>query len=791
MISKLKKIFKAKKTLASLMAVLFGIMLFNPLVANASNLRVTNKYNKLSYLSFANGKEKIFFPMKVIQGTNEPVYCLEHAKLTPRGEVYTGKGYLDNGIRYILAQNPNTGDSNKDYYIKQAAVHYYLRQIPELNDAKNTSVKRAILDLVKEAKAHKNDNIIPGLSMSNKTVDFKYYEKDNAYETDWVNIKTTGDVKEFNTTLEKAPEGVEIVLPGGKVVNKLGSNDRKFYLKIDANKVKDNFTMKMNVNAIFKIVKVQEFVPRDSKYQKIAYPQSVEVKGNDEAELTARLNKVYGKIEVVKKGDNGKLLDNVKFSLYKEDGKTKVADGVTKDGKLLFSNLDQGTYILREDQAPKGYVVNVKDTTVKVVLGKTTTANIENKEIKGRIQITKVDEETGKKLEGAQFEIKDKTTGKVLEKVTTNKEGVALSSYYPYGTQVVIKETKAPAKYTLNGKEYFATITENMKTIEITVANRMIKGSISVHKVDKHTNKPLAGVEFNVLDSNNKVVDKLVTDENGNAKTKILNCGEYKLVETKTNKYYKLNSNPIVVNIAENKDYNYTIQNEAIPGKLLIKKTDITTGKEIEGAKIKITCIEGSDKGKVIEFVSGKTAKEFDLKAGKYTYKEVQAPKGYELNKEVGTFEITEQGQVVKCDVKDKATTGKLLIKKVDIATGKEIEGAKIKITCIEGLDKGKVIEFISGKTAKEFDLKAGKYTYEEVQAPKGYELNKEIGQFEITKEGQIVECSVKDKAIEKPVEKTTPKVELPRTGYEGAIIGGALIVIAGVVLVLRKKSNK
>ncbi|MDT7914893.1 prealbumin-like fold domain-containing protein, partial [Clostridium perfringens] len=68
-------------------------------------------------------------------------------------------------------------------------------------------------------------------------------------------------------------------------------------------------------------------------------------------------------------------------------------------------------------------------------------------------------------------------------------------------------------------------------------------------------------------------------------------------------------------------------------------------------------------------------------------------------------------------------------------------------VTCTEGLDKGKSFEFVSTDKEQEFTLKAGKYEYVETQAPKGYELNKEVGKFEITKEGQVVKCEVKDKA--------------------------------------------
>ncbi|MDM0612974.1 SpaA isopeptide-forming pilin-related protein, partial [Clostridium perfringens] len=127
-------------------------------------------------------------------------------------------------------------------------------------------------------------------------------------------------------------------------------------------------------------------------------------------------------------------------------------------------------------------------------------------------------------------------------------------------------------------------------------------------------------------------------------------------------------------------------------GKLTFNKTDVTTGETIDGAKIKIECLEGLDKGKVIEFISSKDGNEFELAEGKYQFSETQAPEGYEISTEVGQFEI-KGGEVTKAELKNKRTTGKLIFTKTDAATGEVLDGAKIKLECLSGLDKGKVIE--------------------------------------------------------------------------------------------------
>ena len=103
-------------------------------------------------------------------------------------------------------------------------------------------------------------------------------------------------------------------------------------------------------------------------------------------------------------------------------------------------------------------------------------------QIKGRVEITKIDEETGEPISGAEFEMVKADNNEVVEKMTTGENGKVLSGLHPFGNYIV-RETKAPSKYVLNGKEYPVTINEHMKTIEITHANRKIKGMMQVMKL--------------------------------------------------------------------------------------------------------------------------------------------------------------------------------------------------------------------------------------------------------------------------------------------------------------------
>ncbi|HAT4309547.1 TPA: hypothetical protein I9080_003410, partial [Clostridium perfringens] len=278
--------------------------------------------------------------------------------------------------------------------------------------------------------------------------------------------------------------------------------------------------------------------------------------------------------------------------------------------------------------------------------------------------------------------------------------------------------------------------------------------------------------------SKGKVVE-FTSSKDGNKFT--LDEGKYTFEEVLAPNGYRINKEVGTFEIKDGQITKANLKNERKQGDLEFTKTDVTDGKVIEGAKIKITAIEGLSKGKVIEFTSSKDGNKFTLDEGIYTFEEVLAPNGYEINKEVGTFEIKD-GQITKVNLKDERTTGKLLFKKTDVTTGEILEGAKIKIECLDGLDKGKVIEFISKKEGNEFELTKGKYRISETQAPNGYELATETGEFEITEQNEIVECNLKNKKFE--IVKTGSNFDL------NSLLPLGLVLVAGGLgaLILSKK---
>ena len=774
-IKKLKaKILNTKRRnrlIASVVSCVFMFVLIGPVIADAATIRVDNKHNEdtMRYLEFSNGKA-IFFPTKIISGTNTEVYCLQHQKLTPQGELYTtddGAGEIDGGVRYILAQNPNTGNKDKDYYIKQLALQYYLGQVPEVRKTVDSPVKRAILQIANDAKEHSDDPLVPNLTLSPSNPELKYYPEKNTYETDWIDVKTVGDIDNLYTKL-KAPEGMQIVLPGGKVVSNLGKNDTRFFLRIPAKDVKSDFTMQMGVRADFNVTEVTSFVPRNTDYQKIAYPKETVVKGNKDSYLTANLKMVPGQVQVVKTNENGDVLAGAKFKLMQND--KVIATGTTDEsGKVTFPNVPRGDYQVIEDQAPTGYLVSDQKQNVSVTDSKTSTVKFVDKIIKGKIRVTKEDSKTGEKLAGAEFQVTNKATNKVVQTITTGQDGTATTGDLPYG-EYIIKETKAPDKYTLNGKEYVASISENGKIVDLNVGNNIITGKIQVTKEDSETGAKLAGAEFQVINkATNKVVQTLTTGQDGTATTGDLPYGQYIIKETKAPAKYTLNGEQHVATIDKNGVVvKITHKDTIFKGKIKITKEDAETGAKLAGAEFQVV---NKATNKVVQTITtgqDGTATTGDLPYGQYIIKETKAPAKYTLNGEQHAATIDKNGALVEVTHKDTIMKSSVQVTKEDAETGSKLAGAEFQV-----IDKAtnKVVQTITtdkNGLATANNLPFGEYLIKETKAPAGYTLNSETHNINVNKDGEVVKITHKDRIIKSKVQVTKEDTET------GAKLAGA-----------------
>ena len=169
------------------------------------------------------------------------------------------------------------------------------------------------------------------------------------------------------------------------------------------------------------------------------------------------------KVEISKKDiTDSSEVPGAKLIILDKNGK-KVESWTSMDKPHMVEKLPVGEYTLREEQAPDGYLIaedvkfTVKDT------GKVQKVKMKDAHPYGKLVIKKTDSTSKAALPGAEFELREKESGKVVEKLVTDKTGTATSGKIPIATykngkvektvEYILVETKAPNGYELSSKK--------------------------------------------------------------------------------------------------------------------------------------------------------------------------------------------------------------------------------------------------------------------------------------------------------------------------------------------------
>ena len=286
--------------------------------------------------------------------------------------------------------------------------------------------------------------------------------------------------------------------------------------------------------------------------------------------------------------DTNKPIAGVTFQLKNQAG-TVVQNATTNEkGIATFSNLRPGKYIVVETTTNDNYILDTTENEVTVGYDTTITKELTNKHKEGNLKVYKVDADNNEiRLGNVQFDLYSVELDKIIGTYTTNVDGEIYIENLRTGEYKLIE--KNTGKWYNLAKDTEVKVEWNTDT-ETTVENELKKGQVKVIKVDEDNNEiKLQGVEFEVLDSNGNVLEKIVTDENGEALTQRYPVRDFKsltLREVKTLDNYVLNDKPITVELTANETTAVTIENERIKGKVEITKVDSKdNSKVLEGAK--------------------------------------------------------------------------------------------------------------------------------------------------------------------------------------------------------------
>ena len=273
----------------------------------------------------------------------------------------------------------------------------------------------------------------------------------------------------------------------------------------------------------------------------------VEIKANGGAPIENKL--LYGEIRGLKKNEGGSGLAGALIGLFRADCTEFTTENAiltatsAEDGSFSFTRVPYGNWIVREIEAPTGFVLSEKAYPVTVDADcAVIEVEIENTCIRGTVQLTKTDRDyPDNKLTGAEFTVyRDSNDNKELdaddERLGTLTEtgiGVYEMSDLLYGGYFV-KETKAPAGFYLDDNAYYFEIVEDGKIVP--VENEAGKGFVNAPQVGSlkiiktSSNGKIEGFSFRVTGPNG-YVGVFTTDKNGEIIIENLRIGEYVVSE--------------------------------------------------------------------------------------------------------------------------------------------------------------------------------------------------------------------------------------------------------------------
>ncbi len=748
------KIFKKSKKLFKTLAMMLAMLIIAPsLGVFAVEINSTDGESYLKYDSPTWGKVLPIGNHRYYAPDLKTCYCLNTGALNPTGQDYTEEIKVDKGIETILywgypaKDGSEWGISADEYrYCTQLAIWSYqfeagISRGMDRTRLKNGTVSvsrlKPVIDFLVE-KAHNRElpkffEITPSEVNATENGDYLVSEpikikSDYSFSNARVSVKSTSD--------PSLKDSIKIMDMDGSERNLFNSNESfKVYIPRNAKTGELNISIK----AMVEIPSTVAYkTPQAGKQDMAVVPLETTPQSKDN--ITVRWTGLTGNLKVIKTGDNGELLTGAKFQLKDMNG-TVVGEKTSENGELTFTDIMEDEYILEEVESPKGFL---KAEPVKVTIraGETAEINVVDTQIKGRIQVLKVDEETGEPLEGASFDIEDKTTGKVVENITTGVDGRATSGLLPF-RDYIVRETKAPNKYVLNGKEYEVSITEHMQTIEITHANRIIKGRVAINKFDSEfTDLKLKDAEFTIYDKNDNEVDKLITDENGYDESIDLNYGDYYMKETKAPVGYKLSDKVYDIQIREYKKvYTFDVPNDVIKGSIQIVKVDSENEeKPVANAGFNVIAVNvnGIEARTVVDHVvTDKDGFAFTkpLRYGEYKFIETETPEGYWKSDREYHVNITEDNKTYVKYVKNEPIQAKLRVLKVDSKDGQPLEGVKFQVRNTDNNEFVTFKNFVgilplptktlttdkNGEILTPQNLDYGNYQLEEVEQKEGY----------------------------------------------------------------------
>lgn len=279
--------------------------------------------------------------------------------------------------------------------------------------------------------------------------------------------------------------------------------------------------------------------------------ETVEIKVNDGKPIENKL--IYGSVSGKKVDEKGEALNGALIGIFKADETVFTREHAImtavsqKDGSFSFAKVPYGNWIVREIEAPTGFVLD--DTSYEANISENeqvVEVEITNEYVHGNIQLTKVDADyPDNKLTGATFEVYRDVNGdgklddgdELIGNLKETSTGIYEMKELLYG-KYLVRETKAPDGFELDKGVYSVFIENDETTYNVEnkagvgFINQAMKGNLKIKKTS--SDGKVEGFTFRVTGENG--YDRsFTTDKNGEIFIEGLRIGEYTVSEVSDN----------------------------------------------------------------------------------------------------------------------------------------------------------------------------------------------------------------------------------------------------------------
>jgi uncharacterized surface anchored protein len=327
-------------------------------------------------------------------------------------------------------------------------------------------------------------------------------------------VTANKELSSYGVSILGFPDGTKILNSSNNVATTMTNST--FKIAIPTANITSNFTGNINIDD----AKVKSFPifyadsgNNSTQNYVIADPSEI-----TNARTTLFVDAYKSTLKIVKTDDENKAVAGAVFNLKYENG-TEIGDYTTdSNGNITVSKLKQGTIIATEKSVPSAYILDSSSKTVILGYNSTATLNVSNNLKKGNIKIIKLDQDNNEiRISDVTFQLLD-SNKKLVNTYTTDENGEIFINDLKCG-DYYLRETKENSLYYPLDEDIKVTVEWN-KTTTQTVENEKLKGQIEIIKVDEDYNEiKIEGAEFQIIDSNDTVVETIKTGQNGYAIT--------------------------------------------------------------------------------------------------------------------------------------------------------------------------------------------------------------------------------------------------------------------------------